>query len=300
MPRAGLPALLTLPLSAFRTRLPLDNHLQLSPAHQPLGALSTLPPELLHQVLSNLSIPTLTAFRRVNRLARATVNTLPAYASLINSHEDIVRAVIAANATFYTCNDLQAEIQSSACRKCGAEATHLYLITCRLVCHRCFTSGWRRDVPPSRLIPTARAKYGAEYPYPCLVDPDWHPGGGMLRAFEDYVPLQEEHVLWHCKQLEITREELREVPHALSLPGGYWDGKKMVSTGPRVRLYDTKTLLGRYEMGKCRCMRNWMDVMRRYQAVVALEETEKEREGDKPIGAAKDPFEPSYRDYHWN
>ena len=74
----------------------------------------------------------------------------------------------------------------------------------------------------------------------------------------------------------------------------------MVSTGPRVTLYDTEKLLQRYEMGKCRCLRNWMDVMRRYQAVVALKETEKEREGDKPIGTVGDPFEPSYRDFHWN
>jgi hypothetical protein len=40
--------------------------------------------------------------------------------------------------------------------------------------------------------------------------------------------------------------------------------------------------------------------MRRYQAVIALRETEKEVEGDVPMGTVRDPFEPTYREVHMN
>ncbi|KAK3348754.1 hypothetical protein B0T25DRAFT_569426 [Lasiosphaeria hispida] len=177
MPRAGRPILLTLNLVTLRARLPLDNDRPTLSAHQPLGALAVLPNELLCEILAN-------------------------YATLVKSHRDVLRVVVASSATSNTCRDLYAELENTKCRKCSANATHLYLITCHLVCRRCFGGHWQRDVPPQKGISRAsRAK--------------WHPVLGLLREFEEYVPLQEEHVLEHY---EYMFEELKEAPYILSLP----------------------------------------------------------------------------------
>ncbi|KAK0711741.1 hypothetical protein B0H67DRAFT_465844, partial [Lasiosphaeris hirsuta] len=128
----------TLDLATLRARLPLDNDRPTLPAHQPLGALAVLPNELLCEILANVDIAALTTFRRANRAARAAVDSIPEYATLVKSHPDVLRAVVASSATSYTCRDLHAELQNTKCRKCSAEATHVYLITCHLVCRRCF------------------------------------------------------------------------------------------------------------------------------------------------------------------
>jgi len=293
---------LTLDLDRLRACLPLDHDVLTLPPKQSLGALSVLPNELLFEILVSVDIPTLTSFRRVNRTARATVDGIPLYASLVRSHGDVLRAVVAAKATAYTCHDLSTELQKTQCRKCNSEATHLYLITCQVVCRRCFTGCWVRDAPPDDLSPSSRAKYRAEYPFRSLVQESvLSPVRGMLRDLEDYVPLTEAHVLEHCEDI-INKKELRAViPHILSLPAWSRKGGKQVCGGRRVRLYDTRALLERYKVDECYCMRNVPDVMRRYQAVVALrEETEEEREGDVPRGVARDPFEPCWRAVHMN
>ncbi|KAK3352899.1 hypothetical protein B0T25DRAFT_543075 [Lasiosphaeria hispida] len=299
MPRAGRTAFLTLNPKRLRACLPLDNDLQTLPAQQSLGALSVLPNEILHEILADLDIPTLTALRRVNRRARTTIDGIPSYASLVRSHSDALRAVVASKAVAYTCRELHAELQNTQCRKCGAEATHLYLISCHLVCRSCFTGSWLRDVPPSSLLPQARAKYGATYPYPCLhVAHFCDPVRGLHREFQDYVPLSEEHVLEHCKV--ITHKDLRQVPHILSLPVRYQEGDKEQAAEPRVKLYDIRALLNMHTLENCYCMRNFPDVMRRYQAVIALRETGEEEKGEIPMGWVHDPFEPSYRAMHMN
>ena len=302
MPRSGVTAFLTLDLKRLGACLPLDHNVPTLPAKESLGALSVLPSELLYEVLVGVDIPTLTSFRRVNRTARATVDGIPSYAFLVRSHVNVLRAVIAAKAAAYTCRDLSAELKKTQCRKCNNEATHLYLITCHVVCRRCFTGLWRHDVPPDDLSPSARERYGTKYPFPLRMRTDvWDPVRGMLRKLEDYVPLAEAHVLEHCKGITSKAELSEAVPHILSLPARYRRGTNQLAAGPRVKLYDTRALLERYEMDECYCMRNVPVVMRRYQAVVALrEETEKEREGDIPCGWFGDPFEPSWRAVHMN
>jgi len=289
--------LLTLDTKTLRAGLKLKNGRRVFPPRQSLGNFSMLPTELLHQILGDIDIPTLTAFQRVSRLARAVVDNIPEYSALLRSHRDILRAVLASQANSYTCRDLHTELKTSnpKCQTCDDEATHLYLITCRLVCRRCFTGDWRAAIPPPSLTPQTRALYASEYPYGLLQDPnEWnHRGYPTRHPFQDYAPLQEAHILEHCR--EITTEELSRIPHTMSLPARYQCGNKKVSTGPRVKLYDTMTLLANHKLSDCYCMRSYPEVMRRYQAVIALQETEREAEGDVPMGTVRDPFEPSYR-----
>jgi len=293
----GIIRLRTLDIKSLRACLPLDNDRQLPPASQSLGSFAVLPTELFHDILADVDILTLVAFRQVNRLARVAVDNVPEYTALFQSHRNVLRAVVASQASAYSCRELHAELRNNTqCRGCGDDATHLYLITCRLLCQRCFAGDWRAAVPPPSLSSLARRMYGSEYPYVVREDPSgWNRGVAPLHhPFQDYVPLQDTHAIVHCS--DITPDEIAQIPHILSLPARYQSGNEWLSTGARVKLYDTRTLLARYELSDCHCMRSYPEVMRRYQAVIALRETTEEEEGHVPIGTVRDPFEPSYRE----
>ncbi|KAF2756886.1 hypothetical protein EJ05DRAFT_46525 [Pseudovirgaria hyperparasitica] len=110
--------------------------------HQPLnslGHLDMLPVELLSEVLLDLDVCTLMAFRCVNRQAIAIVDSLPNFRRVVENCIDVIRAIVATGANDYTFNTLYNRLSMSDCVKCGRFGGYLYLITCQRLCYFCFT-----------------------------------------------------------------------------------------------------------------------------------------------------------------
>ena len=222
---------------------PLDNGRHTSAAVQPLGRLHTLPIEILQDILSGLNIPTLTSFRMVNRRASQIVDAVHQYHWIFTHHVDVLRAVVVAQARFYSCDDLYQELRKQACNICGTAASLFYLVTCQLLCQDCHL-GWRRDnMGPSRLPPP-------------------------------YMPLLRSHIRKHLarKSDAYYNAAFAGIPHILSLPVGWKkDGEvRELSTGARVVLYDEEAAKKTFNMEQCGCHFLYIDrdLCRRYQAVI--------------------------------
>ena len=291
-------AFFTPDLAQIRRCIPLDNKLGLPPAKESLGALRVLPTELLRMVLAEVDVPSLTAFRRVNRAARTAVDAVPEYAYLHGHQPDVLRAVVATHAHAFTCGELHAELrrEDPTCRSCGtAPATHLYLITGRAVCRPCFVGDIICAAPTPYLDAIAH-RYRKTYPHPPLTPVTRY---RCMRPFSDWHPLKERHVLEHCEGL--TKKDLDQVPHILSLPTRYRQYGKAGTAERGVKLYDMKILLANYKLSDCNCLRSCSEVATRYQAVVALSPVdERESEGDRTFGWNTDPFEECFRAKYMN
>jgi hypothetical protein len=112
--------------------------------HQPvvydLGALDTLPVELLDGILCQLDLRTLTDFRRVNRRAIELVNALPSYKAIITHIPNALTGILAIRAgRWIMCRTLFEKLCAPTCEECGDFGGYLYLITCKRVCFLCFT-----------------------------------------------------------------------------------------------------------------------------------------------------------------
>lgn len=121
------------------TSFPLQNSQQPSQPLRSLGQLEELPLELLSEVLSDLDVPTLVAFRCVNRHARAVVDSLPIFCRVVENCANVIRAVVATKAESFTLNTLHNSLSMRDCVKCGRFGGYLYLITCERVCYFCFS-----------------------------------------------------------------------------------------------------------------------------------------------------------------
>lgn len=126
----------------LEARCPLDHGTH--PAHPTtpsLGTLSShLPPELTDHILTLLDIPSLTTFRRVSQQAMLAVDSLPSYHQIRASCPDILRAILGIHATSFSLLTLFSVLTAPNCDTCGQFGGYLYLITCRRVCYRCFTT----------------------------------------------------------------------------------------------------------------------------------------------------------------
>ncbi|QKX54494.1 uncharacterized protein TRUGW13939_01581 [Talaromyces rugulosus] len=122
---------------------------------QRLGAL-----ELLHMVLIQLDIPSLTAFRRVNRRATSIVDLVPQYKA-ITTHAPVTLWGIFTIGTgrWISCQDLYEKLSTAECESCGDFGGYLYLITCCRVCFLCFTV--KADYLPLRQADATR-KFGLD------------------------------------------------------------------------------------------------------------------------------------------
>ncbi|KAK3335617.1 hypothetical protein B0T19DRAFT_13822 [Cercophora scortea] len=126
----------------FERCCPLDNgrHHYSYQAGQ-AGQLDKLPLELAQTILLQLDIPTLTGFRRVNRWAACLVDSLHPYSQVLKHCPGVLRAVISLQASSYSLTTLYRTLTSTTqCASCDCPGGYLYLITCRRVCHHCFTT----------------------------------------------------------------------------------------------------------------------------------------------------------------
>ncbi|EFZ03050.1 F-box domain protein [Metarhizium robertsii] len=204
----------TLDNAQLTTRCPLDNgrHTDASiPARHSVGQLDQLPAELLIQVLLCTDIPSLTAFRRVNRRAMELVDSVPEYAAIIKHCPDIIRAILAVEADAFDCRVLYRTLSTSRCSTCSHFGDFLYLVDCRRVCYFCFTE--RLEYFPLTIGRASR-----------LLTPD-------------------------PTRPRVTRRQLlREAnpPSILSLPGRYcasWNGDGGKLARNRLQLFDRRALI---------------------------------------------------------
>ncbi|KAL9003778.1 MAG: hypothetical protein Q9188_003369 [Gyalolechia gomerana] len=89
--------------------------------HTALGALQTLPLELLHLILHDLDLHTLTIFRSVNKQARHLVSSLPRYHAIVQHVPNTLRFVLSTHAAATcTLSQLYQALLSSDCFICGS------------------------------------------------------------------------------------------------------------------------------------------------------------------------------------
>ena len=105
------------------------------------GLLSVLPIEVLHMVLNLLDFQSLSRLTRTSHLAKATVESLPAYRDLI---KHAPKALVALSKTQLIKNhsaiSLHTALRSENCLCCQSFAPWLYLPTCERCCYNCL---WR-------------------------------------------------------------------------------------------------------------------------------------------------------------
>ncbi|KAL2020948.1 hypothetical protein VTK56DRAFT_7835 [Thermocarpiscus australiensis] len=122
---------------------PLDNGRHAIQPMQPLGHLSTLPLEVLTNVLLRLDILSLTDFRLVNQSAMQMVDSIPQYQLVYRHCPQILRSIISTEARHFDFRTLHDALCKPKCVTCGDFGGYLYLITCLRVCYICFTGNSR-------------------------------------------------------------------------------------------------------------------------------------------------------------
>ncbi|EFY95163.1 hypothetical protein X797_010146 [Metarhizium robertsii] len=128
----------TLDDARLETRCPLDNGRHHGQPKYPAGRLDLLPTELITYVLLALDLPSLTAFRRVNRRAMSLVDSLHQYRMIFEHCPDILRAIVSIDAKYFDCASLFNTLSTTKCATCDRFGGYLYLITCKRVCYLCF------------------------------------------------------------------------------------------------------------------------------------------------------------------
>ncbi|KAH8589190.1 hypothetical protein B0O99DRAFT_692758 [Bisporella sp. PMI_857] len=130
----------TLDDADLETRCLLDNGRHKIQPRNSVGQLDVLPLEIVTDVLVALDLPTLTAFRRVNRRAMSLVDSLHQYGTVLKHCPNVLRAIISIDANYFDCRSLYKTLSTSKCETCDRFGGYLYLITCKRVCYFCFTS----------------------------------------------------------------------------------------------------------------------------------------------------------------
>ncbi|KAI5464193.1 hypothetical protein BGZ63DRAFT_401163 [Mariannaea sp. PMI_226] len=103
-----------------------------------LGLIKALPPELLNQILYQLDLPSLFAFRRVNRCALLAVDGLHSLGVLREHCPDVLGAFLSVRTRLFDLTHLYETVKTSQCSKCTEFGNYLCLITCRRICYSCF------------------------------------------------------------------------------------------------------------------------------------------------------------------
>ncbi|KAG6823235.1 hypothetical protein H0H92_010906 [Tricholoma furcatifolium] len=117
-----------------------DNVYIPNPSKSYLGALDTLPLELLGEILQQLDLRTLTDFRHVNRRAMWLVESLPQYKAIRKHAYNALRGIIYTEAgRWITCDTLYDKLCTAECEECGDFGGYLYILTCKRVCFLCLS-----------------------------------------------------------------------------------------------------------------------------------------------------------------
>ncbi|KAG6012530.1 hypothetical protein E4U54_007486 [Claviceps lovelessii] len=130
----------TLDDAKLESACPLDDGRHALKATCSAGLLDLLPLELIAPILLVLDLPSLSAFRQVNRRAMDLVDSLHQYAMVRRHCPNVLRAILSIGAASYDCITLYETLCVSKCASCDRTGPYIYLITCKRVCYFCFTS----------------------------------------------------------------------------------------------------------------------------------------------------------------
>lgn len=117
------------------------NSVNVAPPQADLGMLdATFPLELLHFILPQMDIRTLTALTCVNRRAAHLVRSLRIYRFVLAHGRDAWQEMLRSRSGLgVTLANLHDALCRSACDGCGHFGNYLYLLTCKRVCYACMT-----------------------------------------------------------------------------------------------------------------------------------------------------------------
>lgn len=123
---------------------PLDNGRHQKLPEYDLGALDSLPLEILQEAILYLDFDTLAALRRVNARAMEVVDSVPAYRATLQLCPNIVRGLYSIHYGAYVSLDtLWSTLRRARCEDCGDLGGYIYLLTCRRVCFLCLDTACR-------------------------------------------------------------------------------------------------------------------------------------------------------------
>ncbi|KAI9792978.1 MAG: hypothetical protein M1816_001300 [Peltula sp. TS41687] len=152
---------ITIDPEGLARRCPLDNGRPQSTTttiNTTLGTLDALPLELLHDVLLQLDLQSLTTLRAVNRYARCSIDGLHKYKTIIGHAPNVLRAALAVGAAAWiSCNTLYAILCNPSCSHCRDFGAFFYLLSGERVCFLCLSD--HRDFLPLTEV-RARDEYG--------------------------------------------------------------------------------------------------------------------------------------------
>ena len=130
----------TLDKRYLATNIPLDNWRHHVDPTADIGLLSGLPVEVLDKILIQLTLRTLTDFRRVNQRAMQLVDAVSEYQTVLKHSPDALRAILATGAgRFISCAQLIDVLRTALCEDCQDFGGYIYLLTCKRVCFLCLT-----------------------------------------------------------------------------------------------------------------------------------------------------------------
>jgi hypothetical protein len=105
-----------------------------------LGALDIFPNEVLHCIIAQLDLRTVTNFHYVNRRARNLAASLPLYRCIRTHARNVLRCILGNSVgSRITLETLYQALCTAECASCGAFGGYLYLQTCTRICYPCFT-----------------------------------------------------------------------------------------------------------------------------------------------------------------
>ncbi|KAI4173798.1 MAG: hypothetical protein LQ343_002733 [Gyalolechia ehrenbergii] len=106
--------------------------------HTALGALQVLPPELLHLILHDLDLHTLTTFRSVNKQGRHLVSSLRRYNAIVQHVPNTLRFILSTHAAATcTLSQLYHALLYSDCFICGRYGGFFSVLSCSRCCCYC-------------------------------------------------------------------------------------------------------------------------------------------------------------------
>lgn len=114
-----------------------------------LVALAILPVELLHEVLKQLDLRSITRFSRVSIRAMRAIQSFPAYRNLMSHAPHALEALSQTRMIRrHTLSQLNAVLRSEQCTICSAFGPYLHLLTCERFCWQCLERNQTTRVIP--------------------------------------------------------------------------------------------------------------------------------------------------------
>lgn len=125
----------------FRAHVDIRNA---DPSSQSIGLFDRLPMEIMDEILPNIDVCSLVAFRDINRRTKFIVDSLPMF-KLVVSFPGLIYAVLELQCRFFSLGELVRCIHNPKCHYCDHFGDMLYLITARRMCYPCWTE--KENVP---------------------------------------------------------------------------------------------------------------------------------------------------------